>query len=66
MLILIVKLKYCPHCGTQLTIGTAKFCHNCGKNLECNATKSTCLWKPGRGHISGDIGYKQRGCHRRT
>ena len=24
MLILIVKLKYCPHCGTQLTIGTAE------------------------------------------
>ena len=25
MLILIVKLKYCPHCGTQLTIG---YCRN--------------------------------------
>jgi hypothetical protein len=33
MLIPIVKLKYCPNCGTQLTIGTAKFCHNSGKNL---------------------------------
>ena len=26
-------MKFCPECGTELTIGTAKFCTNCGKNL---------------------------------
>src|SRR5215467_12953279 len=33
MLTVINGVKYCPHCGNQLTIGTAKFCHHCGKNL---------------------------------
>lgn len=26
-------MKFCPECGTQLPIGTAKFCPNCGKSL---------------------------------
>jgi len=26
-------LKFCPECGSQLPIGTAKFCSNCGNNL---------------------------------
>jgi uncharacterized membrane protein YvbJ len=26
-------MKFCPECGSQLPIGTAKFCPNCGKSL---------------------------------
>ena len=26
-------MKFCPECGSQLPIGTAKFCSNCGNNL---------------------------------
>jgi len=26
-------MKFCPECGSQLPIGTAKFCSNCGKSL---------------------------------
>jgi hypothetical protein len=26
-------MKFCPECGSQLPIGTAKFCPSCGKSL---------------------------------
>ena len=26
-------MKFCPECGSQLPIGTAKYCSNCGKSL---------------------------------
>jgi hypothetical protein len=26
-------MKFCPECGSQLPVGTAKFCPNCGKSL---------------------------------
>lgn len=26
-------MKFCPECGSQLPMGTAKFCPNCGKSL---------------------------------
>lgn len=33
-------MKFCPECGSQLPIGTAKFCPNCGKSL-WDATSGT-------------------------
>jgi FtsZ-interacting cell division protein YlmF len=33
-------LKFCPECGSQLPIGTAKFCSNCGNNLWTTALSS--------------------------
>ena len=33
-------MKFCPECGSQLPIGTAKFCPNCGKSL-CDTTSET-------------------------
>src|ERR1051326_8853403 len=26
-------MKFCPECGSQLPIGTARFCPSCGKSL---------------------------------
>ena len=34
-------MKFCPECGSQLQIGTAKFCHNCGTSLWVAATSET-------------------------
>jgi hypothetical protein len=34
-------MKYCPECGSSLSIGSVKFCHNCGKNLWEPVSNST-------------------------
>src|ERR671927_412842 len=33
-------MKFCPECGSQLLIGTAKFCPNCGKSLWVTTSKT--------------------------